>query len=207
MLLRRIVIFFLCCFAFADLFAQADTVITVPASTPKRTTAPKQIPVRDLIKNDSIKPYNPRIAIVRSAMVPGWGQITNKKYWKVPIVYGALGTTAFLFFRNLKQYKEARNAFKLASDTSTANDYLIPEPYYSVRFQPERIRAFRNSVRQNVDYSVLFFILFWGVQVADAAVDAHLKTFDVSDDISLHIKPGYSPMARTSGISLVMNIK
>jgi Family of unknown function (DUF5683) len=61
-------------------------------------------------------------------------------------------------------------------------------------------------VRQNVDYSVLFFIAFWGLNVIDAAVDAHLKTFDVSDGLSLQIKPGYSPMANTNGISLVLNI-
>ncbi len=160
-----------------------------------------------LPKDTATNPYSPRKAIVRSAIIPGWGQITNKKYWKVPIVYGALGTTGYLFFRNLNQYKDAKRAYVLATDTITSNDVLIPEPYYSVRFQPERIRAFRNSVRQNVDYSVLFFIFFWGLQVADAAVDAHLKTFDVSDDISMYFKAGYSPMARTNGVSLVFAIK
>jgi len=177
-------------------------------STAKPLAKDKKPLSRDfLLKTDSVKPYSPRKAIVRSAIVPGWGQITNKKYWKVPLVYGALGTTGYLFFRNLNQYKEAKRAYVLASDTSDANDILIPEPYYSVRKSPERIRAFRNSVRQNVDYSVLFFIFFWGLNVADAAVDAHLKTFDVSDDLSFRIKAGYSPMAKTNGISLVLAIK
>ena len=72
--------------------------------------------------------------------------------------------------------------------------------------QPDVIRSFRNAVRQDVDYSVLFFIGFWGLQVADAAVDANLKTFDVSDDLSLQFKPGFSPMARTAGLSLVLHI-
>lgn len=150
--------------------------------------------------------YDPGVAIKRSALVPGWGQYTNKKYWKIPIVYAALGTTAYIFFRNIGQYKDAKQAYIYATDTIPSNDALIKEPYYSVRNQPERIRAFRNEVRQNVDYSVLVFIIFWGLNVADAAVDSHLKTFDVSDDISLRIKAGYSPMARTSGISLVFNI-
>ena len=143
-------------------------------------------------KIDSTKPYNPRIAILRSAIGPGWGQITNKKYWKLPIVYGALATTGYIFVRNIKQFKEANAAFKNASDLNPLNDIEIPEPYYSVRSQPERIKNFRNQVRQNVDYSVLFFVLFWGLNVADAAVDAHLKTFDVSNDLSLQLKPGYS---------------
>lgn len=150
--------------------------------------------------------YNPNVAVRRSLILPGWGQVTNKKYWKVPIVWGALGTTAYLFFRNLHQYRDAKEAYILATDTIPSNDILIKQPYYSVKDQPERIRVFRNSVRQNIDYSVLFFIAFWGLNVADAAVDAHLKTFDVNDDLSLQIKPGYSPMANTSGVSLVLHI-
>ena len=157
-------------------------------------------------KADPAKKYNPRIAIIRSAILPGWGQATNKKYWKIPVVYAALGTTAVIFFRNTKQYNEAKNAYANAIDGDPTNDYLIPQPYYTVKDQPERIKSFRNQVRQNVDYTVLFFILFWGLNVVDATVDAHLKTFDVSDDLSLQIKPGYSQLANTNGISIVLNI-
>ncbi|GAB2823024.1 DUF5683 domain-containing protein [Ferruginibacter profundus] len=177
-------------------------------STSKKITEkikPKKEKV-NIFSIDTSKPYNPRVAILRSAIIPGWGQATNKKYWKMPIVYGALGTTAYIFFRNIKQFKEANAAYKNAIDNDASNDYLIPEPYYSVRSAPDRIKSFRNSVRQNVDYSVLFFIAFWGLNVVDAAVDAHLKTFDVSDDLSLQIKAGYSPIANTNGISLVLNI-
>ncbi len=158
------------------------------------------------LKDSAVKKYNPGIAIRRSAMLPGWGQLTNKKYWKIPLVYAGVGIPAYLFTRNLNQYKEAKQAFILASDNDPSNDSQIKEPYYSVRAQPDRIRVFRNSVRQNVDYSVLFFIIFWGLNVADAAVDANLKTFDVSDDLTLQVKPGYSPIANTNGISLVLNI-
>ncbi len=181
--------------------AQKDSVLNkeIKAKKIKQKTYP-------FAKIDSTKPYNPRIAVLRSAIAPGWGQITNKKYWKLPIIYGALGTTGYIFVRNIKQFKEANAAFKNASDLNPLNDIEIPEPYYSVRNQPERIKNFRNQVRQNVDYSVLFFVLFWGLNVADAAVDAHLKTFDVSNDLSLQIKPGYSQLANTNGISLVLKI-
>ena len=158
------------------------------------------------ITDTSAKKYNPGIAIRRSAMLPGWGQYTNKKYWKIPLVYAGIGIPAYLFTKNLKQYKEAKRAFILATDKDPTNDDQITEPYYSVRMQPDRIRVFRNSVRQNVDYSVLFFIVFWGLNVADAAVDANLKTFDVSDELSLQIKGGYSPLANTNGFSIVLNI-
>lgn len=151
--------------------------------------------------------YKPRTAIIRSAIIPGWGQITNKKYWKLPLVYGALGTTSYLFFRNIKQFNASRNAYNLAIDGDPSNDNLIPQPYYSVIGQPDRIKNFRNEVRQNADYCALLFIFFWGLNVVDAAVDAHLKMFDVSDDLSLQLKPGYSPFANTHGISLVLRIK
>lgn len=157
-------------------------------------------------KPDTTKAYNPGIATIRSAILPGWGQATNKKYWKIPIVYGALGTTGYIFFRNVKQFKEAKAAYANAIDNDPSNDSEIPQPYYSVKDQPERIKTFRNQVRQNIDYTVLFFIAFWGLNVVEATVDAHLKTFDVSDDLSLQIKPGYSPLANTNGISIVLNI-
>ena len=177
-----------------------DLQVTVDSAVKK--TAAKKIN----LLTDTAKKYNPNVAVMRSLMLPGWGQATNKKYWKIPLVYGALGTTAYIFFRNIRQYKDARNAYILASDTFPANDILIKQPYFSIKDQPERIRVFRNQVRQNIDYSVLFFIAFWGLNVADAAVDAHLKTFDVSDDLSLRIKAGYSPMAHTNGLSVVLQI-
>lgn len=157
-------------------------------------------------KNDPAKAFNPRIATYRSAILPGWGQVTNKKYWKIPVVYAALGTTTYIFFRNVKQFNEAKAAYTNAIDGDQTNDWQIPQPYFSVRDQPERIKTFRNQVRQNIDYTVLFFILFWGLNVVDATVDAHLQTFDVSDDLSLQFRPGYSPLANTTGISLVLNI-
>ncbi|MFN8253476.1 MAG: DUF5683 domain-containing protein [Ferruginibacter sp.] len=184
------------------------TALCQQDSAAKKTDVkPKKEKVKiNIFHIDTSKPYSPKYAIVRSAIVPGWGQITNKKYWKLPLVYGALGTTAYIFFRNVKQFNEANLSYKYATDSDTSNDKLIPEPYYSVRTQPDRIKNFRNEVRQNVDYSVLFFIAFWGLNVVDAAVDAHLKTFDVSDNLTLEIKPGYSPVANTNGISLVLNI-
>jgi hypothetical protein len=199
-------IFFLLFFIPAGkLFAQKDTLIIKDTGIvqPKKSAKKEKV---NIFSVDTSKPYNPKIAILRSAIIPGWGQATNKKYWKMPLVYAALGTTGYIFFRNIKQFREANASYKNAIDGDTSNNYLIPQPYYSVLGQPERIKSFRNEVRQNVDYSVLFFIVFWGLNVVDAAVDAHLKTFDVSDDLTLQIKPGYSPMANTNGISLVLNI-
>ena len=197
---KKISIFIFLLFTYCLCMAQQDSLRI-------DTTGTIQITAQSISASDTVtQAYQPRVAIIRSAIIPGWGQITNKKYWKVPIVYGALGTSTYLFFRNLKQFKESRLAYRYATDGIASNDELIPEPYYSVRSQPQRIATFRNQVRQNMDYSVLFFLVFWGLNVADAAVDAHLKTFDVSDDLSLGIKPGYSPLSNTTGVSLVLHI-
>jgi hypothetical protein len=205
--IKSIVIVFFFLLSGSNLCAQKDTLILKDTgSIQKNKKAVVKKEKTKIFSIDTSKPYNPRVAILRSAILPGWGQFTNKKYWKMPIVYGALGTTAYIFVRNIKQFREANSSYKNAIDGDTSNDKLIPEPYYSVRSNPDRIKNFRNEVRQNVDYSVLFFIAFWGLNVVDAAVDAHLKTFDVSDNLSLQIKPGYSPMANTNGISLVLDI-
>jgi hypothetical protein len=184
-------------FFLSDAKAQNDSIPKISTAVDLKKEQPALKPIA----------YSPRKAIVRSAIIPGWGQITNKKAWKLPLVYASLGTTTYLFFRNLNQFKDARNSYILATDNDPSNDNLIPQPYYSVKDQPERIRVFRNQVRQNIDYSVVFFILFWGLNVVDAAVDAHLKTFDVTDKISLNLKVGNSSFSNTTGISLIMPIK
>ena len=150
------------------------------------------------------KKFDPHVATRRSAILPGWGQIYNRRYWKLPLVYGGLGITAGVFVYNVKNYRLLRLAYIYKIDTDTTNDKLI-DPRFS-KFSAASIRTNRDLFRQNVDYSVLFFILFWGLQVVDATVDAHLKVFDVNDNLSLELKQGFSPMANTTGISLVLDI-
>jgi hypothetical protein len=136
------------------------------------------------------KKFDPKVATFRSAVLPGWGQAYNKKYWKIPIIYGALGTTVAVFFDNIKTYKLLRQAVIYLSDTIAANDVLIDERFQS--YPVENLRGYRNIFRQNVDYSVLVFLGFWALNVVDATVDAHLKAFDVSSDIGMKIRPGFN---------------
>ena len=159
---------------------------------------------KDSTGKNKVKVFSPRTATLRSTFLPGLGQIYNKKYWKLPLVYGALGTTAGIYFFNIKTYKALKLAYIYKTDTFPANDVLI-DPRFN-NLSASAIRSYRNSYRQNIDYSVLFFILFWGLNIVDATVDAHLKAFDVNDNLSLQFKPGYSQMANTAGISLVLNI-
>lgn len=151
------------------------------------------------------KKFNPHVATIRSAILPGWGQFYNKKYWKIPIVYGALGVSAGVFFFNLKTYNELRQAVILKSDGNPGNDSLVSPELQNLPL--DALRVYRNSFRQNIDYSVLAFLVIWGLNVVDATVDAHLKGFDVSPDLSFKIKPGYQMSTGSASISLVFSFK
>jgi hypothetical protein len=158
-------------------------------------------------KKDSVKPkpeHSPRKATIRSAMVPGWGQAYNKKYWKIPIVYGALGTAAGFFIYNRKEYIDARDAYRNMMDGDNTNNNLIKPKFQPV--DPEAVRQYRIAVRQYVDYSVLAFIILWGLNVVDATVDGHLKAFEVNDNLSLHINPSYSPQTKQANLGLVLKL-
>lgn len=152
--------------------------------------------------------HSPKKAAIKSAILPGLGQIYNKKYWKLPVVYGALGTCGAIFAYNLTWYKRTKYAYKVLFNKETQSySNIHPKLQIFVAAQDlERLRYFRNGYRRDIDYSVLFFIAFWGLNVVDATVDAHLKSFDVSPDLSLQIKPGYSQLAETNGLSLILKI-
>jgi Family of unknown function (DUF5683) len=192
-----------CCYFSAAVTAQVKPLVDSPATAPIVKKKARKVSIFNL--PDTLKQIPPRVATVRSAILPGWGQITNRKYWKLPLVYGGVGITAGIFFYNVRTFKEAKAAYINAIDGNTANDGEIPEPYFSVKDQPERIRSFRNQIRQNVDYSALFFLIFWGLNVVDATVDAHLRYFDVGNNLSLQLRPGYSPLAQTNGVSVVLH--
>ncbi len=147
------------------------------------------------------KKFNPKVATFRSAVLPGWGQLYNKKYWKIPIIYGALGTTAGVFFYNLKTYQRLRKAVILRSDTILSNDSQVYPDF--INLSTESLRTYRNEYRQDIDYSVLVFLLFWGLNVVDATVDAHLKGFDVSPDVSMKVRLGLNSSNNGPGISFV----
>ncbi len=195
------IVFLLTIFFCSNSFAQQKNDSVITKAIKQDTAARKNI----LALDTSAKKHNPKVATFRSAILPGWGQAYNKKYWKIPIIYGALGITAGVFIYNLKTYKVLKQAVILRSDTIPSNDVQV-DPRF-INFSTESIRTNRNAFRQNVDYSVLFFLVFWGLNVVDATVDAHLKAFDVNDNISFTIKPGYNPYANTGGISLVFSFK
>src|SRR5207249_5829000 len=100
----------LCCLFFSTLaFSQNDTTHRLVRADSLIKNAPL---LQNRAKADSLrKAFSPRKATIRSAIIPGWGQAYNKKYWKIPLVYGALGTTAVIFFYNITTYRDLRFAF------------------------------------------------------------------------------------------------
>jgi Family of unknown function (DUF5683) len=154
--------------------------------------------------------HSPRKAAVRSAIIPGWGQAYNKKIWKIPIIYAALGTTAVIFVNNLQTYKEYKFAYTAKYEAShppfDSTKYHQMDTIY-IHISAESLKQGRDQFRKYVDYAAVFFIIFWGLNVVDAAVDAHLKAFDISPDLSLKIKPSYDPIANSAGISLVFKFR
>ena len=192
-------------------FAQTDTSTRLlPVDT-----LIKEAPVlQDKARADSIRrAFSPKKATIRSAILPGWGQAYNKKYWKIPIVYGALGVATGIFLYNLNNYRDIRFAYNAKFKASRPNasqqdsaDYYNMNPIY-LRIDINSLRTFRDEFRSNIDYSVLAFILLWGLNVVDATVDAHLKTFDVSEDLGFRFKLGPSQMAGTTGLSFVLVFK
>ncbi len=168
-------------------------------------------PLSNVDKTDSIlKNHSPKKAAIRSAILPGLGQIYNKKYWKVPIIYGALGISGAVLAYNLTNYRALKVAYR-AKYNATLNP---PDSSEWSKIRPDLVpidmnalRSYRDEFRRNIDYSILAIMLLWGLNVVDATVDAHLKAFDVNPDLSLQFKFGPSQMAGTTGVSLVLAFK
>ncbi len=222
--LNIVLIVFLCKCGFSQI---PDSARNKPADIPTDTlpvlSDTTQYDVKTVVKTESGKDsiiikkkvHSPRKATRRSLIIPGWGQAYNKKYWKVPIVWGAIGVPAYLFTYNKKWYDKTKYALSIvANDRYTgpaAEDSLSkvdPELRFLVDAKEQgSLVNYRNDFRRNMDLSILFTLLFWGLNVVDATVDAHLINFDVSDELSLKVKPTIMPNSTNPRISLVVNFR
>ena len=132
-----------------------------------------------------IDPLAPAKAAFYSAIIPGLGQAINKKYWKIPIVYGAIGTGIYFYMDNNKVYKRYRNAYKrrLAGFTDDEFYGLESTPILS---NEALIRA-QQTLRRNKELSLLITIGLYALNIIDANVDAHLLQYNM--DTNLAVKP------------------
>lgn len=139
-------------------------------------------------------------AALRSAILPGLGQAYNKKYWKIPIVYGVIAIPVSLYSYNRKWYNLTRTAYTIRSNRDSANfNKIAPE---LIPLSNEALRLYRNDFRKNMDFSILGILLTWGLNIVDATVDGHLRGFDISDEVSLKIAPKLSTGNQTGQMGM-----
>ena len=175
--------------------AGPDSVVVL---NPDTVSAPpfKFIPFREWSR--------PAKAAFYSAVLPGLGQAYNKKYWKIPILYLGGGTIIYFIGDNHEKYMQFRRAYEMRTDGDEATVDQLGQ--YS-----DQILQTGNIVyRRNRDLSVILLALAYGVNILDAHVDAHLSEFDISDDLTLKLKPQLLPMPGTlvaPALTLKLNYK
>ena len=131
---------------------------------------------KDSIKKDYINPLAPAKAAFYSAILPGLGQAYNKKYWKIPLVYGGIGAGIYYFSLNSTKYQKYRDAYKrrLAGYNDDEFQYL----------DDSRLIVGQRFYQRNRDMSMMVIVGFYVLNIIDANIDAHLMQFNVSDNLS-----------------------
>ncbi|GAB4375657.1 MAG: hypothetical protein Kow0075_02190 [Salibacteraceae bacterium] len=129
---------------------------------------------------------SPARAALFSAVLPGLGQVYNKKYWKVPIVYAGLGASAYFILTNRYYF----NLFKRYYVVDTNPNDGMKSPYADQGIPPAALRTQAEQYQTWLEYSYMAFAAIYVLQIIDASVDAHLFYFDVSEDLSVNWAPG-----------------
>ncbi|MFD2603123.1 DUF5683 domain-containing protein [Flavobacterium suzhouense] len=148
--------------------AQDEKVLIIEKDS---TKLPKSYPAPN--------PLAPAKAAFYSAVFPGGGQIYNKRYWKSPIVWGAMGTSIYFYAWNNKKYHEYRDAYKDLLQGKT------PKGELSVITDPDRLVRGQKFHQKNRDLSALLTAGFYVLQIVEANVNAHLMQFNVNENLSL----------------------
>ncbi|RCH54944.1 hypothetical protein DJ568_10740 [Mucilaginibacter hurinus] len=161
-----------------------EDAVTSPAFVPKITKEKRYYP-------DSL--HSPHKAVMRSLMIPGWGQVYNKKWWKVPIIYTGLGLLGSAIVFNQKYY----NQFLAIAQYRRKGQVPAPTAKYYKEFQEyaeaptDFIENSVNGYRRNRDLSILGVLGAWGIQMIDAYIDAKfIHSYTMDDDLSFRIDPG-----------------
>lgn len=174
-----------------DSMAVSQDTIPVRTSMRGRTLTPESVILSPAdttniptITDEPQKMHSPSTAILLS-IVPGVGQIYNKKWWKVPIIYAGLGVSAYFIYTNASQMVIYQNEyfFRLHG----AEEYYDPD--LSEYVDPANILALKRNYQRNMEIAIGVCAIFYMLNLIDALVDAHLYYFDISDDLSLHLAP------------------
>lgn len=134
---------------------------------------------KDSLKSNEIDPLTPAKAAFFSAVLPGLGQAFNKKYWKIPLVYGAIGTSLYFYIDSKKNYNEYRDAYKRRLEGYNDDKFSY--------LDNDRLIVGQKFYQRNRDLSALFILGFYALNIIDANVDAALIQFNVGENLS--VKP------------------
>ena len=139
----------------------------------------------------------PKRACIYSAILPGAGQVYTKKYWKVPIIYAGLITSAYYFKENHDLYDLYKGTYLNRIDGNNADN---------LDYSDTDLITLTEFYRRNREVSALLFSLTYILNIVDASVSAHLFDYDVTDDISLHLQPIYMVKENVNGLSLSIKL-
>ena len=175
-----------------------DTTVTIPPDTVQakpKLVLKDTVPVSTILTKQK-RPHSPRKALLYSAAFPGFGQIYNRKYWKLIIVYGA----AFFIGQEMKKQHDR---FLLYRDEfiRKSND----EDYVAIRnLDATGLQGIKNQAKRDRDFMIILAVLTYGLQMVDANVDAHLMDFDLDDNLSLRLQPSMetTPFSNFASLSL-----
>jgi len=160
-----------------------------------------------VIKKVPYDPLAPSKAAFYSAVVPGLGQAYNKKYWKIPIIYAGMATGVYFYIQNDKDYNRFRDAFKRRLAGFTDDEFFGngETPVIS----NDRLIDAQRSAQKNKDVSIIVSLAFYLVNIIDANVDAHLRQYNVSDDLTLSPNFYVDPVHAQAnyGLSFKFNLK
>jgi hypothetical protein len=152
---------------------------------------------KDTLKSSNIDPLTPAKAAFFSAVLPGLGQAYNKKYWKIPLVYGAIGTSVYFYVDNNKKYRQFRDAYKSRLEGVITEDLK--------RFDNNRLIAVQKIYQRNRDLSALVTLAFYALNIIDANVDAALLQFNVDESLSLRPAIYQNDVTFRTNVGLTIN--
>lgn len=151
---------------------------------------------------DSVKEkkHSPHKASIYSAIVPGLGQAYNRKYWKIPIIYAALGISGYLIKYNREEMLWRQNELKVRLD----GDSTTKPSADLAKITTEQLTADRNYYRTNRDYSIIACAAFYVINIVDAAIDAHFYKFNIDKPLSDHkVRHFYLVQSRVQSVPTV----
>ena len=156
----------------------------------------------------ALDPLSPSRASFLSAAVPGLGQFYNRKYWKVPLAWAAVGTGVFVYQFNQTEYLRYRTAFKLRSaGFSTDEFYDVNLDGIGPDVFDRALEEAQKKAQSQRDSSLLIAIGLYLLNVLDASVDAHLKPFNMNEDLNVSIQPILRQHPVQIGAEIGLNLK